>query len=153
MTESGDGWYLNSRRRMEGVFPKSPKSGSGHAVFMRFSIRIFPGRVSDSGSTGESLPLKALGGVTPPMPIYGIQCLPLHPNNTYISPLSTASRLGSFPIPVLYPIEWRTELTISSKNNNSRQLTDLAEQSHLRRLRAQQFDMQSVCILFSIKFF
>ena len=42
---------------MDGVFAKM---GSVNSVFMRFSITIFPGRVSDFRLKGESLPPKGL---------------------------------------------------------------------------------------------
>ena len=67
--------------------PKRSKRGSVNSVFMRFSITIFPGRVSDFRLKGESLPppaLKALGGVTPPTP----QC----PSSTLIQ---ATIKLGS----------------------------------------------------------
>ena len=58
---------------MEGrVF--SPKSGSVNSVFMRFSVTNFPGGYLTFGPTGESLPLKALWGMTPTsrMPTHGV---------------------------------------------------------------------------------
>ena len=50
--------------------PKSPKMGRVNSVVMRFSITLFPGRVSDfrlmgGGGSRSPSPLKALGGDSP----------------------------------------------------------------------------------------
>ena len=66
--------YLYFWGRMERVFAKRAENGSVNSVFMRFSMTIFPGRVSDLRfrGGGSRSPLKALGGGSdsPPIPIY-----------------------------------------------------------------------------------
>ena len=67
----GEGGYLYFWVGWRVFSPKRPKMGSVNSVFMRFSITIFPGRVSDfrlRGGEGESLP---------PRPMcFPIQCSP-----------------------------------------------------------------------------
>ena len=56
------GGIVNEPRGREGIYlsgvggrvfsPKRPKKGRVNSVFMRFSITIFPGRVSDFGLKG-----------------------------------------------------------------------------------------------------
>ena len=74
VNEPGEGGFLHFLGRRMSVFAIKAEKGKCKFSFYAFSYHIFPGRVSDFRLKGESLPLKALGGVTPYSP-YAHLCL------------------------------------------------------------------------------